>query len=129
MARIADLSELLLLDVARRPVRPAFVKVVGKGSHDPGRVSVSAYLGSIPDYNEDITGVKLNGVREGSPAEKGGLRGGDVIVKFGGKAVGTIYDYTEGLSRYKPGDEVDVVVLRDGKETTLKVMLGRKPTD
>ncbi len=129
MSRIADLAELLLLDVARRPVRPAFVKVVSKGSLDPGRVSISAYLGSIPDYNEDIQGVKLNGVREGSPAEKGGLRGGDVIIKFGGKPIGTIYDYTEGLSRYKPGDLVDVVVLRDGKETTLKITLGRKPVD
>ncbi len=127
MSRIADLSELLLLDVARRPQRPAFIKVAGRAPRDPGRVSISAYLGSIPDYNEDIKGVKLNGVREGSPAETGGLKGGDIIVGFGGKPVGTIYDYTDSLSRYKPGDVVDVVVKRDDKEVTLKITLGKKP--
>ncbi len=132
MARVADLGELLLLDVARRPRRPEFVKVASKGGHgggDPGRVSVSAYLGSIPDYNEDIKGVKLNGVREGSPAEQGGMRAGDVVVGFGGKPVATIYDYTESLAHYKPGDTVEVVVERDGKPTPLKVTLGKKPSE
>ena len=71
---------------------------------------------SIPDYDDDVKGVKLDGVREGSPAEKGGLKGGDVIVGFGGKPVATIYDYTESLGRYKPGDTVEVVVKRDGKD-------------
>jgi hypothetical protein len=129
MARIADFSELLLLDLARRPQRPGFIKVAGPPQGDPARSAVSVYLGSIPDYDEGTKGVKLNGVREGSPAEKGGLRKGDVIVKFGGKAVGTIYDYTDSLARYKPGDVVEVVVERDGKETTLKVTLGKKPTN
>ena len=130
MARIADLGELWLLELARRPSRPAFVKVAapkGHGAGDPGRVAITAYLGSIPDYNEDIKGVKLNGVREGSPAEKGGLKKDDVIVGFGGKPVGTIYDYTDSLGRYKPGDVVEIVVKRDGKEVKLKVTLGTKP--
>jgi hypothetical protein len=134
MSRIADYAELLLLDVARRPHRPEFVKVERRGgpgqghaAGDPGRVSVSAYLGSIPSYDEDTKGVKLEGVREGSPAETGGMRGGDIVVGFGGKPVATIYDYTESLGRYKPGDTVDVVVKRDGKDVTLKVTLGRKP--
>ena len=136
MERIADFSELVLLDVARRPQRPEFVKVERRhgggapgGDHatgDPGRASVSAYLGTIPAYDDDTKGVKLEGVREGSPAEKGGLKGGDVIVGFGGKPVATIYDYTESLGRYKPDDIVEVVVKRDGKETTLKVTLGRR---
>ncbi len=131
MSRIADLSELLLLDLARRPRKPEFVKVVNTSGHggDPGRVSISAYLGSIPDYGGEVKGVKLNGVRSGSPAEKGGLKGGDVIVKFAGKAIGTIYDYTESLARQKPGDTVEVVVIRDGNETPLSVTLGKKPNE
>jgi S1-C subfamily serine protease len=137
MARIADMAELLLLDVTRRPQRPEFVKVErrrgagghasGEGNSDPGRVSVSAYLGSIPAYDDETRGVKLEGVREGSPAEKGGLKGGDIIVGFGGKPVATIYDYTESLGRYKPDDTVEVVVQREGKEVKLKVTLGRRP--
>ena len=125
---IADFGELLL-DLIRRPVRPTFVKVAAKRTPDPGRTAVTAYLGTIPDYNEDIKGVKLNGVREGSPAEKGGLKAEDVIIGFGGKPVGTIYDYTESLARHKPGDTVEIVVKRDGKEVTLKVTLAKKPGD
>jgi len=134
MSRIANFAELLLLDVARRPERPAFTRVAGRGgSHagpgDPGRVSISAYLGSIPDYEDNADGLKLTGVREGSPAERGGLKADDVVIKFGGKPVGTIYDYTESLGRYKPGDTVEIVVKRDGKETTLKVTLGERPRE
>ena len=128
MARIADFAELLLLDVVRRPRAPEFVKRGATEGHGaattPAGSSVSAYLGTIPDYDDDTKGVKLDGVREGSPAEKGGLKGGDVIVGFGGKPVATIYDYTESLGRYKPGDTVEVVVKRDGKDMTLKVTLG-----
>jgi len=67
------------------------------------------------------------GVSEGSPAEKGGLKGGDVIVRLGDKKVGTIYDYMEALGARKPGDEVDVTVKRDGKEVKLRVKLGSRP--
>ena len=74
---------------ARAPrVRQGRAAAATGGDHatgDPGRVSVSAYLGTIPAYDDDIKGVKLAGVREGSPAEKGGLKGGDIIVGFGGK--------------------------------------------
>jgi hypothetical protein len=134
MARIADFAELILLDVARRPARPEFVRVErkrgsGGGDHasgDTGRASVSAYLGTIPSYDDETKGVKLEGVREGSPAETAGIKGGDIIVGFAGKPVATIYDYTESLARYKPGDTVDVVVKRDGTDVTLKVTLGRR---
>jgi hypothetical protein len=130
MARIADLGELLLLDVIRRPERPAFVKVERRGrSGDPGRAGVGVYLGSIPSYDDDSKGVKLSGVREGSPAEKGGLKAGDIIVKFGGKPIATIYDYTESLGHYKPDDKVEVVVRRDGHDVSLQVTLGKRPNE
>jgi hypothetical protein len=128
MARIADFAEVLLLDLVRRPHRPEFVKVARRGARtDPGRAAVSVYLGSIPSYDDDNKGVKLSGVREGSPAEKGGLKGGDVVVKLGGKPIATIYDYTESLAHSKPGDVVEVVVQRDGKDVALKVTLGERP--
>jgi hypothetical protein len=150
MARIADLGELLLLDIARRPTRPEFTRATvrvatshggdkpapptppapgghGDGDKDTARVGISAYLGSIPDYDGDNKGVKLQGVSEGSPAEKGGMKSGDVVVGFAGKPVATIYDYTNYLGRQKPGDTVEIKVLRDGKEVLLKVTLGSRP--
>lgn len=129
MARIADYAELLLLDIARRPIRPTFVKLKGTGA-SPGPVSASrgsgAYLGTRPAYGAEEKGVKLDGVAEGSPAEKAGLKGGDLIVKFDGKEIANIEDFMEGLSRHKPGDSIDIVVLREGKETPLKATLGTR---
>ena len=78
-----------------------------------------AYLGTIPDYTTEVKGVKLSGVRGGSPAEKGGLAGGDVIVEFGGQKIANIYDYTYALDAVKIGVAVKVVVEREGKRVEL----------
>jgi hypothetical protein len=127
MARIADYTELLLLDLARRPERPAFTKLAppsrrSRTEQAPARPGVS--LGVMPDYgDESKNGMKLSEVREGGPAAKAGIKGGDSIIKIGGKPVGTIYDYMESLARYKPGDKVEVVVRRGDKEVTLQVDL------
>ncbi|MDB5351898.1 MAG: putative aminopeptidase [Planctomycetota bacterium] len=131
MARIADVGELLTLDLVRRPERLKFTKLgraptVASGA---GRGGSNAYLGSRPSYGESPEGggVKLDGVSEGSPAEKAGLKEGDVIIKFAGKDVKDIEGYMAAMSGNKPGDEVDIVVKRDGKETTLKAKLGARP--
>ncbi|MCS7310861.1 MAG: M28 family peptidase [Armatimonadetes bacterium] len=84
---------------------------------------VRAYVGTIPDYSEDVKGLRLSGVREGSPAQKAGLRSGDVIVRFGSYPVQNIYDYMDALNRYKPGDTVTVVVVRDGEEVELTLTI------
>jgi hypothetical protein len=132
MGRIANVGELLLLDFARRPRRPEFVKSAagdhGSGGADPARLSVSVYLGTMPDYADGTKGVKLAGVREGSPAEKGGLQGGDIIIEFGGKPIGTINDYMESMGKYKPDDEVTLKVKRGEKDVELKVKLGKRPS-
>lgn len=85
-----------------------------------------AYLGTQPDYAGEAKGVKLGGVTAGSPAEKAGLKGGDVIVRFDGKPIATIEDYMEGISRHKPGDVIEVGILRDGKELPLKIVAGSR---
>jgi hypothetical protein len=131
MAKVADVGELLLLDLARRPERPKFVKLTSPprlaGAARSGAGN-GAYLGSRPAYGAEPEGggVKLDGVSEGSPAEKAGLKGGDVIVKFGGKDVKDIEGYMDAMSAHKPGDTVEIVVNRDGKATTLKATLGAR---
>jgi hypothetical protein len=120
MARIANLGELLLLDLARRPEKPTFVKLPAPaprgGLARAGRGG-GAYMGTRPAYGEEgIKGVKLEGVSENSPAEKAGIKGGDIIVKFDGKDVANIEDFMERLMPKKPGDEVEVVVKRGDKE-------------
>ena len=86
-----------------------------------------AYFGIVPDFGgEPDKGAKISGVSEGSPAEKAGLKAGDVIVKFAGKTITGLYDLSFVLKEKKPGDEVEVVIVRGGETITLKAQLGRK---
>ncbi|MGZ5025320.1 MAG: PDZ domain-containing protein, partial [Chthoniobacterales bacterium] len=63
----------------------------------------------------------LNGVRGGGPAEKAGLKGGDVIVEFAGQKITNIYDYTYALDAAKIGKPTRMVVERDGKRVAITV--------
>ncbi|UCE20370.1 MAG: M20/M25/M40 family metallo-hydrolase [Gemmatimonadota bacterium] len=90
--------------------------------HPRFRVSV----GTIPDFAAEVEGVKLTGVREGGPAERAGIKGGDIIVRLGEKEIKNLYDYTYALGEYKPGDVVDVVVIRDGQRLTFEVTLEKR---
>jgi Tol biopolymer transport system component len=120
MQRIATFAHHLITDVAQSPERPDYVEVQRATPEGGSRETLRAYLGTIPDYTTEIEGVKISGVRGGSPADKAGLKGGDIIIKFGGQKITNIYDYTYALEAVKIGEPVEVVILRDGKQTTLK---------
>jgi Tol biopolymer transport system component len=122
LERIAKFSEQIVLDLAQAAERPDLAKVERTSSDAGGRETLRAYLGTIPDYTtSDVKGVKLSGVRGGSPAEKAGLKGGDVIVEFAGQKIANIYDYTYALDAVKIGQPAPVVIERDGKRLTLTV--------
>jgi S1-C subfamily serine protease len=74
----------------------------------------------------EVPGVKLAGVSAGSPADKAGVQAGDIIVEFGGKPVTDIYSYTDAIGARKPGDVVEVVVLRAGTRLALTATLGKR---
>ena len=81
------------------------------------------YLGSIPDYAGGYNGVRLAGVAPGSPAAVAGLREGDVITQFAGAKIDNLQDLMGQLSAKKPGDEVEIVVLRANLPYTIKAIL------
>ena len=70
--------------------------------------------------------MRIDGVSDGSPAQKGGLKGGDIITRFGDLPVGTIHDYMASMGKHKPGDQVNIAVNREGREVKLKVTLGSR---
>jgi S1-C subfamily serine protease len=74
----------------------------------------------------ETPGLRLTGVSPGSPADSAGLKAGDVIVEFHGMPVKDLYQYSDALYAHKPGDEVSIVVIRDGKRLTLKAKLGKR---
>jgi hypothetical protein len=86
----------------------------------------STYLGSIPDFTPVERGVLLGGVSPGSPAEKAGLRRGDVIIALGDHEVNDLQGLTDALNAQKPGDHVRVKLLREGRELRIDVTLGNR---
>ena len=112
----ADLALALARQLANRAERPPFVETVQQEQdpHSSGNVGAVSgygpYFGSVPDFANEGQGVKFAEVRTGSPAAKAGLRGGDVMIAFGGMPIKTLYDFTFALREKKPGDRVDVVV-------------------
>ena len=120
LLRITKFAGGIVTDLLKGPARPDYVKVE-RSSQGGTRENLRAYLGTIPDYATEVKGVKISGVRGGSPAEKGGLKGGDVIVEFGGQKVANIYDYTYALDAVKIGQPVTIAVMRDGKRVVLNV--------
>jgi S1-C subfamily serine protease len=72
------------------------------------------------------SGVLVQSVVEAGAAAAAGVRPGDVIVRAGGKAVSDVEDLYTVLRHHRPGETIDVVVWRDGKERTLRVKLGAR---
>lgn len=68
-------------------------------------------------------GVYVVGVQEFSPAEKAGLKIGDLIIEFGGKRVKTLEELNQAKSQYNDGDSVPVEIIRDGKKVDLNLTL------
>jgi predicted metalloprotease with PDZ domain len=93
-------------------------------STGPPMPGYGAYLGTVPDMTDNPGGVRLLGVRAGSPAERAGLRGDDIITKIGEMSVPDLEAMTEALRIHHPGDTVSVVVRRGDQTTTLHAVLG-----
>jgi len=123
MRRVADLVETLARRVADAPERMKFVKPapsaelprVGKGG--------IPYFGVMPDYGYDGKGVKLQGVSPGSPAEKAGLKEGDLLLTLNGMDFEDIKAYSAIFFGLKPGDEITLGYEREGKKSTAKARL------
>ena len=71
-------------------------------------------------------GVRFDDVVKGSPAEVAGLLKGDVLVRFDGSPVTDLRSYSELLKTKKPGDKVNVLVLRAGKNVAVDVVLAAR---
>ena len=125
-AKLLDFVADVTLQLASDSARPQYVRVEPpsppKGSSGGGS-GYGPYFGSIPDFAEIPKGVRFADVRAGSPAEKAGLKPGDILVEFDSKPIGNLYDYTYALRTKKPGDEVRVKVLRSGETIEAKVLL------
>jgi hypothetical protein len=118
-SQIGEFVRRITLEIANEPQRIAFTRV--KTESKPTGRGFSVYLGTVPNYSDQSGGLKLDGVRAGSPAERAGLQAGDVVTKLGSVPVKNVYDYTYALGELKAGEEIEVVLRREGREVRLKL--------
>jgi len=96
----------------------AFRKTKNESENTP-RFKVG--LGVIPDYLYDGTGMRIDGISEGKPAQKAGLQKGDIVVKLGDSIVTDMMSYMRALSVFDKGDKTKATVKRDGKKVTTDI--------
>ncbi len=128
-ARVAEATARLGERLARGELTPTYVAAAAAPAMQGDSRGYGAYLGTIPDYRamEDSSGgVLLGDVRPGGPADRAGIRGGDRIVQMAGTRIENLYDMTFALQDHKPGETIDVVVLRNGERVTLRATLGER---
>ncbi len=132
LERVAEFAAAVAGRLAGTPERVAasLTPVAGAGqpqaSGESSGRGYGPYFGSIPDMSPQDYGVRLSGVREDSPAARAGLEAGDILIRFGGEEVADLYGFTYALRDRKPGDRVEVVVLRDGQRITMYAVLGER---
>ncbi len=118
-ARIVSFVERIVRDIGKSDKRPAYT--VAKSDSQGRTMGFRVYLGTIPNYADSNDGLKLDGVRDDSPASKAGLKAGDKIVKMAGREVKNVYDYTYALGEMKAGEEYEVEIVRGSERLKLKI--------
>jgi hypothetical protein len=141
MARVISFTSGLASALGGRSAALTFVEVPVSATHAMAERSDSlaatgsgavvtrgygAYLGSIPDMTSSPGGVRLMGVSKGSPAEKAGLRLGDIITRIGDHEVADLQAMTVALRSFRPGDSAKISLLRGQETVTADVTFGRR---
>ncbi|MEM9480970.1 MAG: M28 family peptidase [Verrucomicrobiota bacterium] len=120
MEKVVKLMALVARGLVSTEEEPALREQ--ENPNDRPRAGLRAYLGTVPDYAQsDVEGVKLSGVGKNGPAEKAGVKGGDIIKTLAGKEVKNIYDYTYVIEALKIGEEIDMEVERGGELLEMKI--------
>lgn len=102
--------------------KPVFTEA-GPKEQDSPRRSFKVTFGIIPSYSSSVSGLEIDGVKKGGPAEAAGIQKGDIILAIDGGEIKDIYDYMYRLAELKAGQEV-IVSVRRGEETLeLKLQL------
>jgi aminopeptidase YwaD len=91
-----------------------FTKTRETQTTSSARFSVS--MGIMPDYTFSGTGVRADGISDGKPAQKAGLKTGDIIIQLGEHPIASLENYMQALGKFKKGEKTKVKFKR-GAET------------
>lgn len=96
-----------------------FIKTKDDTNEDAPRFKVT--LGVVPDYAFDGSGMRIDGITEGRPAAKAGLKAGDIVILMGDNKVLDMMSYMKALGKFNKGDKTDVTVKRGKEEVKVQV--------
>ena len=116
---VIDFVASIAKQIAKYPEKLSFRQT--KNNISTGSSTFKVTLGVIPDYAFDGDGLRLDGVSEGKPASKAGLKTGDIIVKMGPLAIHNIQDYMKGLGMFSKGEVVIISILRAKEQLNIAV--------
>ena len=123
------LSFAIPIDVASKVQKDLIERgKVSRGKLGIGIQSVDHALAKSFRLDEPA-GVIVNGVEPGGPADKAGVRPGDIVLKFAGKDVGRPNDLPTLVAETRPGTKTELEIWRKGNRRTLKVTVGELPDD
>ena len=97
----------------------SFIKTKDESNEDAPRFKVT--LGVVPDYAFDGEGMRIDGITEGRPAAKAGLKSGDIVVAIGENKVVDMMSYMKALGKFNKGETSIVTILREKKEIKLEI--------
>ena len=132
MRKVVDYGEKIMYHFATVAERPKYLvtkeqfefpkeKGDSKSNSSGSARMTGPTLGIMPSYEEGTAGVKLDGISPGGPAEKAGLKDGDLIVEIAGKPVTSVTNYMTIMNQQKSGVEIELVLVRKGPKMTVKV--------
>ncbi|MCK5742838.1 MAG: M28 family peptidase, partial [Chlorobi bacterium] len=120
--RVAQFAADIALDLLNRNESLAFTEAGPKVRASSRKLKVT--LGIMPDFtSKGNNGLGIAAVSKGRPAEAAGMLKGDVLTAINGMSVKNIYEYMARLKKLKPGQQITVDILRDGKTIVLIVDL------
>ena len=120
--KVMTYAEQVLAKLDKDNIKPPYI--VTKQT-SVGRSKFKVTLGVMPDYTYKDGGLRIDGVTDGKPAAKAGIKAGDIIVQLGTEKVHSMQSYMEALGTLTPGERINVVLKRDGKEITLLLELNK----
>ena len=104
-----------VIDKMNEKEKPLFAKTREAQTSGSMR-SGSVTMGVMPDYTFSGAGLRCDGVSEGRPAQKAGIKAGDIILQIGDYTISSMDSYMQTLGKFKKGDKVKVKIKR-GAET------------
>ncbi len=121
--KVADYAVRLIENIANRETDLTFQESGPKFQRSRGgRYKVT--FGVMPDFaGVEKRGLRIDAVTKGKPADKAGMKKGDIITAIEGKKVGGIHDYMSRLQTLETGQQISVDIIRDEKPTVLIVQL------